>query len=84
MEPLEVTMTLPARLKRIGRLAIAPIKGFFCLKTKTTTPHFDPERTTLWAHLKEVARQDTILYFEPFTNAIRYFREERAKGLEVK
>jgi len=77
-------MTLPARLKRIGRLAIAPIKGFFCLKTRTTTPHFDPERTTLWAHVKEVARQDTILYFEPFTNAIRYFREERAKRLEIK
>ena len=84
MEPLEVTMTLPTRLKRFGRLAIAPVKGFFCLKTRTTTPPYDPERTTLWAHVKEVARQDTILYFEPFTNAIQYFREERAKSLEIK
>lgn len=76
-------MALPTRLKRIGRLTIAPIKGFFCLKTRTTTSHFDPGCTTLWAHVKEVARQDTILYFEPFTNAIRYLREERAKGLEI-
>lgn len=73
-------MTLTSRLTRLGRLAIAPIKGFFSLKTRTTTPRFDPERTTLWAHLKEVARQDIILYFEPFANAVRFFREERAKG----
>jgi hypothetical protein len=73
-------MTRNSRLTRIGRLAIAPIKGLFSLTTRTITPRFDPERTTLWTHLKEVARQDTILYFEPFTNAIRCFREERAKG----
>jgi hypothetical protein len=73
-------MTLTSRLTRLGRLAIAPIKGFFSLKTRTTTPCFDPARTTLWAHLKEVARQDIILYFEPFTNAARCFREERVKG----
>lgn len=72
-------MPITSRLTRIGRIAVAPIKGFFTLKTMTTTPHFDPERTTLWAHLKEVARQDTILYFEPFTNAIRAFKRERAK-----
>lgn len=77
-------MNLPARLKRIGRLAIAPIKGFFCLKTRTTPLYFDPKRTTFLAHLKEVARQDTILYFEPFTNAIQCFREERAKNWEIK
>jgi hypothetical protein len=76
-------MTRNSRLTRIGRLAIAPIKGFFSLATRTTTPRFDPERTTLWAHLKEAARQDTILYFEPFTNAVRCFREERAKGLKT-
>lgn len=76
-------MTRNSRLTRIGRLAIAPVKGFFSLETRTTTPRFDPESTTLWAHLREVARQDTILYFEPFTNAVRYFREERAKGLET-
>jgi hypothetical protein len=29
IDPLEENMTLPARLKCIGRLAIAPIKGFF-------------------------------------------------------
>lgn len=72
-------MTITSRLTRIGRLAIAPIKGFFSWKTRTTSPHFDPERTTLCAHLKEVARQDTILYFEPFTNAISEFKQERAK-----
>lgn len=77
-------MSLPTKLKRIGRLVIAPIKGFFSLTTRTTFPHFDPERTTFLAHLKEVARRDTILYFEPFTNAIECFREERAKNLETK
>lgn len=76
-------MTITSRLKRIGRLAIAPLKGFFSLKTRTTTPRFDPERTTFLAHLKEVARQDTILYFEPFTNAARCFREERQRGQKV-
>jgi hypothetical protein len=80
MHSLEKAMTLASRLTRLGRLAIAPIRGFFSLKTKTTTPRFDPEHTTLWAHLREVARQDIILYFEPFTNAARCFREERTKG----
>lgn len=41
---------------------------------------FDPKHTTSWAHLKEVARQEIIFYFEPFTNEVRYFREERVKG----
>lgn len=71
-------MTLTSRLKRIGRLAIAPIKGFFTWKTMTTSPRYEPG-TSLWAHLKEVARKDTILFYEPFTFAIRAFREERAK-----
>lgn len=67
-------------LKRIGRLAIAPLKGFFSLKTETKMPDFEPDRSTWWAYIKAVARRDTILYFEPFTFAIRAFREERAKG----
>jgi len=66
-------------LKRIGRLAIAPLKGFFSLKTETVMPDFEPGRSTWWAYLKEVARRDTILYFEPFTKAALAFREERAK-----
>jgi hypothetical protein len=40
-------MTFTSRLARIGRLAAAAIKGFFSLETKTTTPLFDPKRTTL-------------------------------------
>jgi len=75
----EKIMPLPSRLKRIGRLAIAPLKGFFSLKTDTKMPHFDPERTILWAHLKEVARRDIILYFEPFKFAVREFKRERAR-----
>ena len=73
-------MALIFRLKRIGRLAIAPIKGFFTWKTMTgPTPRFDPERTTFWVHLKEVARKDTILFFEPYTFAVKEFKQEWAK-----
>lgn len=75
MEPLETNMNL----KRIGRLAIAPIKGFFTWKTMTTSPRYEPG-TSLWAHLKEVARKDSALFMEPFTFAIKAFREERARG----
>lgn len=72
-------MTITSRLKRTGRLAIAPIKGFFTWKTETTASRYKPG-TSLWAHLKAVARNDTALFFEPFTFAARAFREERAKG----
>jgi hypothetical protein len=73
-------MLVPSqRLRRIARLAIAPMKGFFSLKTDTTRPRFDPDRTSVWAHLKEVAWQDAILFFEPFTRAMKEFRDERAK-----
>jgi len=72
-------MPLTSRLKRIGRLVIAPFKGFFSSKTETKMPYFDPERTTLWAHLKEVARHDTVLYFEPFKFAVEEFKRERAR-----
>lgn len=72
-------MTIPSQLKRAGRLAIAPIKGFFTWETMTTSPRYEPG-TSLWTHLKEVARKDTILFYEPFTFAIRAFREERAKA----
>lgn len=68
------------RLKRIGRLAIAPIKGFFSLKTETVMPDFEPGRGTWWPYIKEVARRDTILYFEPFKFAVRAFKQERAKS----
>jgi len=71
-------MTTTSRLKRTGRLAIAPFKGFFTWETKTTFPRYEPG-TSLWAHLKVVARKDTALFFEPFTFAIKAFREERAK-----
>ncbi len=64
--------------KRVGRLAIAPIKGFFSFTTETTMPQFDPDRTW-WAHIKAVARRDAILYFEPFKFAVRAFKQERAK-----
>lgn len=73
-------MSITSRLKRFGRLAIAPVKGFFTWKTMIgPTPRFDPETTTLWDHFKEVARKDTILFFEPFTYAVREFKQERAK-----
>ena len=84
---LEAKLTLATRIKRIGRLSIAPIKGFFKAPWKALvdpTPRFDPKHTNLWAHLKEVARKDTILFFEPFISAIREFREELAKPYEPK
>ena len=34
---------------------------------------------TLSFHLKELARQDTVLFFEPFKFAVRAFKQERAK-----
>lgn len=70
-------MQLTARLKRIGRLTIAPIKGFF--RWGPITRRSYPYSPTLWGHVKEVARQDFILYFEPFTNAVKEFKRERAK-----
>jgi hypothetical protein len=67
------------RLARVGRLVIAPLKGFFSSKTETVMPIYDPERISFWAHIKEVARQDTILFYEPFRFAVRAFRQERAR-----
>lgn len=75
----EPNMTITSRLKRIGRLAIAPVKGFFTWETKTKQPTFEPGRTTRWAHMKAMASRDTTLYYEPFTNALRAFREERGR-----
>lgn len=72
-------MFLTSRLTRIGRLAIAPLKGFFSLKTETVMPDFEPGRGTWWAYIKAVAHRDTILYFEPFKFAIRAFKQEFAK-----
>jgi hypothetical protein len=72
-------MTITSRLTRIGRLLVAPIKGFFkapwnAIKDPNPRPQLDS--LNLWAHIKEVARQDTILYFEPFTYALREFKQE--------
>jgi len=72
-------MFLTSRLTRIGRLAIAPLKGFFSFKTETVMPDFEPGRSTWWPYIKEVACRDTILYFEPFKFAVRAFEQERAK-----
>lgn len=73
-------MSLLSRITRIGRLAIAPIKGFFTWKTMTgPAPRFDPETATLLSHFKEVARHDTILFFEPFVYAVEGFKKELAK-----
>lgn len=72
-------MLLTSRLIRIGRLAIAPFKGFFSLRTETVMPEFNPDRTTWWAYIRAVARRDIILYFEPFKFAVRAFKQERAR-----
>jgi hypothetical protein len=80
-------MTLITRLKRIGRLSIAPIKGFFKAPWRALTdrtPRFDPECTSIWAHLKEVARQDIILFLEPFASAVEEFKQELEKPYEEK
>lgn len=77
--PEPIMSVLSRTVARYLRLAIAPIKGFFSFKTETKMPSYDPDRTTLWAHLKEVARRDTILYFEPFKFAVRAFKQELAR-----
>lgn len=69
-------MAFTSQLNRIGRLAIAPGRGFFSFRTETTMPNFD---TTWWAYVKAVARRDAILYFEPFKFAARAFKQERAR-----
>lgn len=77
LEPL--MSFLSRRLARVLRLAIAPLKGFFSSKSETKMPSYDPGRTTFWAHLKEVAKQDSALYLEPFKFAVREFKQERAR-----
>ena len=74
-------MNIGSRLTRIGRLVIAPLKGFFSSKTETETmmPDFEPDCSSWWAYIKDVAREDTILYFEPFKFAVRAFKQERAR-----
>jgi hypothetical protein len=66
------------RITRLGSLVAASMKAFFDMKTSTRISRFDPERTTLRAHLMEVARQDFILLFEPFTKAVAAFKREAA------
>lgn len=70
-------MSLTSRLKRIGRLAIAPIKGFFTWGPNPR-PRY-PENLTFWAYTKEVLRQDFREMFEPFTNAVKEFKREKAR-----
>jgi hypothetical protein len=70
---------LTRRLARMLGLLIAPLKGFFSFKTETVMPVYDPEHMSFWTYVKEVARQDSILYFEPFTFAVREFKQKRAK-----
>lgn len=72
-------MAFTSQFKRIGRLAIAPVRGFFSFKTETTMPGFELGRSTWWAYIKAVARRDATLYFEPFKFAARAFKEERAR-----
>ncbi len=72
-------MSLTSRLTRIGRLAVAPLKGFFSSKTETVMPVYDPQRIGFVGYLREVAHRDTVLYFEPFKFAVRAFKQERAK-----
>lgn len=72
-------MAFTSQIERIGRLAIAPVRGFFSFKTEATMPNFDLGRTTWWAYVKAVARRDAALYFEPFKFAARAFKQEWAR-----
>lgn len=70
-------MSLISHIKRTGRLIFALIKGFFSWGPRPSRRY--PDSPTLLAHIKEAARQDISLIFEPFTNAIREFKKEQAK-----
>lgn len=72
-------MAFTSQLNHIGRLAIAPVRGFLSFKTETTMPDFDLGRATWWAYVKAVARRDAALYLEPFKFAVRSFKEELAR-----
>lgn len=53
-------MSLISHVKRTGRLIFALIKGFFSWGPRPS-PRY-PDSPTLLAHIKEVARQDIILF----------------------
>lgn len=70
--------TLSRRLARIGRLAVAPFKGFFITSLKA--PRRKPARqATFWAHTWEVIRVDFADAYAPCRYAMKEFKEERAR-----
>lgn len=70
-------MSLIFRLSRIGRLAIAPFKGFFVTSLKMVKHRGPrPEAPTFWAHTRQIFREDFNDMFVPFKYAVKEFRDE--------
>jgi hypothetical protein len=74
-------MSLTSRLARTGRLALAPLTGFFVVSLKA--PKYRISRAaspTFWSHIRRVAREDFKDFFAPFTYVVKEFREELRRG----
>lgn len=69
-------MSLISQGTWFGRLAIAPFKGFFKAPWKSVRTSPRPPAPTVWAHIRQVARDDFILFWEPYIYAVRKFHKE--------
>lgn len=70
-------MSVPSRLKRIGRLAAAPFRGFFITSwhvLRNREPQ--PLAPGFWTYTGQLIRQDFIDSLVPFTCAVQEFRTE--------
>lgn len=71
---LEKTMSL--NLKRIGRLVLAPFKGFFITSWKASMKQPRPHADTFWAYMKELIFYDLRDFWAPFRYALKEFLDE--------
>jgi hypothetical protein len=70
-------MSVTSLPKRIGRLAIAPIRGFFITSWKVLRSREPrPPAPSFWAHTQQVLHQDFIDSLVPFTCAAQELRSE--------
>jgi hypothetical protein len=63
-------------LKRIGRLLLAPFKGFFITSWKASMKQPRPDADTFWAYIKKVIIHDLRDFWAPFHYAVKEFLDE--------
>lgn len=70
-------MSVSSRLKRVGRLATAPFRGFFVTSWQVLRSREpQPLAPSFWAHTRQLLRQDFIDSLVPFSCAVQEFRTE--------